>query len=111
MSIKLGFKKSSIAITALLLSIGMTAKAGVVYDYIKNNNELMIATDANWAPFSYINDAGEMEGFAVSRRLRQRSSAFHRQLLRPADRCYGSWPALRPRVLSSKAQSPGLVAG
>ena len=65
MSIKLGFKKSSIAITALLLSIGMTAKAGVVYDYIKNNNELMIATDANWAPFSYINDAGEMEGFDV----------------------------------------------
>ena len=65
MSIKLGFKKSSIAITALLLSIGMNAKAGVVYDYIKNNNELMIATDANWAPFSYINDAGEMEGFDV----------------------------------------------
>ena len=23
----------------------------------------MIATDANWAPYSYINDAGEMEGF------------------------------------------------
>ena len=42
MSIKLGFKKSSIAITALLLSIGMTAQAGVVYDYIKSNNELMI---------------------------------------------------------------------
>ena len=41
MSIKFGFKKSSIAFTALLLSIGMTAKAGVVYDYIKNNNELM----------------------------------------------------------------------
>ena len=25
----------------------------------------MIATDANWAPYSYINDAGEMEGFDV----------------------------------------------
>ena len=65
MSIKLGFKKSSIVFAVALLSIGMTAKAGVVYDYIKNNNELMIATDANWAPFSYINDAGEMEGFDV----------------------------------------------
>jgi len=43
----------------------MTVQAGAVYDYIKSNNELMIATDANWAPYSYINDAGEMEGFDV----------------------------------------------
>ena len=65
MSIKLGFKKSSIVFAVALLSIGMTAKAGVVYDYIKNNNELMIATDANWAPQSYIDDDGIMQGFDV----------------------------------------------
>ena len=65
MSIKLGFKKSSIAFAVAFLSLAMTAQAGVVYDYIKSNNELMIATDANWAPYSYINDAGEMEGFDV----------------------------------------------
>ena len=65
MSIKLGFTKSSIAFAVALLSLNMTVQAGVVYDYIKSNNELMIATDANWAPYSYINDAGEMEGFDV----------------------------------------------
>jgi len=43
----------------------MSAKAGAVYDYIKANNELMIATDANWAPFSYIDDDGVMQGFDV----------------------------------------------
>ncbi|MDB4027293.1 transporter substrate-binding domain-containing protein, partial [Candidatus Thioglobus sp.] len=65
MSIKLGFTKSSIALAVALLSLNMTVQAGAVYDYIKSNNELMIATDANWAPYSYINDAGEMEGFDV----------------------------------------------
>ena len=65
MSIKLGFTKSSIAFAVALLSLNMTVQAGAVYDYIKTNNELMIATDANWAPYSYINDAGEMEGFDV----------------------------------------------
>ena len=65
MSIKLGFTKSSIAFAVALLSLNMTVQAGAVYDYIKSNNELMIATDANWAPYSYINDAGEMEGFDV----------------------------------------------
>ena len=63
----------------------MTAKAGVVYDYIKNNNELMIATDANWAPFSYINDAGEMDGFDldVGREIAKRLRIEHR-LITPA---------------------------
>ena len=65
MSIKLGFTKSSIAFAVALLSLNMTVQAGAVYDYIKTNNELMIATDANCAPYSYINDASEMEGFDV----------------------------------------------
>ena len=65
MNIKFGLKKATIVLTAALLSVNMSAKAGAVYDYIKANNELMIATDANWAPFSYIDDDGVMQGFDV----------------------------------------------
>ena len=60
-----GFKKSSIVCATVLLSISMTAKAGIVYDYIIEQNKLIIATDANWAPFSYIDDDGVMQGFDV----------------------------------------------
>ena len=65
MNIKFGLKKATIVLTAALLSVNMSAKAGAVYDYIKANNELMIATDANCAPFSYIDDDGVMQGFDV----------------------------------------------
>ncbi|MDP6163712.1 MAG: transporter substrate-binding domain-containing protein, partial [Candidatus Thioglobus sp.] len=65
MNVRLSLKNSVAVISALLLSISLSAKAGVVYDYIKMDNEILVATDANWAPFSYINDAGEMEGFDV----------------------------------------------
>jgi len=65
MIIKFGLKQVAIALTAGLMLISMSAKAGAVYDYIKQNNELMIATDANWAPFSYIDDDGVMQGFDV----------------------------------------------
>jgi len=65
MNIKFGLKKATIVLTVALLSLNMSAKAGAVYDYIKANNELMIATDANWAPFSYIDDDGVMQGFDV----------------------------------------------
>ena len=65
MNIKFGLKKATIVLTAALLSMNMSAKAGAVYDYIKANNELMIATDANSAPFSYIDDDGVMQGFDV----------------------------------------------
>ena len=65
MNIKFGLKKATIVLATALLSMNMSAKAGAVYDYIKANNELMIATDANWAPFSYIDDDGVMQGFDV----------------------------------------------
>jgi len=65
MNIKFGLKKATIVLSIALLSMNMSVKAGVVYDYIKANNELMIATDANWAPFSYIDDDGVMQGFDV----------------------------------------------
>ncbi len=65
MKVKLSIKNAVAALSIALFSLSMSAKAGVVYDYIKMDNEILIATDANWAPFSYINDAGEMEGFDV----------------------------------------------
>ena len=60
-----GFKKSSIVFATILLSTSMIAKAGIVYDFIISENKLIIATDANWAPFSYIDDDGVMQGFDV----------------------------------------------
>ena len=65
MNIKFGFKNAVAVLSIALFSISMSAKAGDVYDYIKLDNEILIATDANWAPFSYIDDDGVMQGFDV----------------------------------------------
>jgi polar amino acid transport system substrate-binding protein len=47
-----------------LLSIGV-AQAGEVLDSIMAKKTLMVATDANWPPQSFINDKNEMDGFDV----------------------------------------------
>jgi len=60
-----GFKKSLIVFAVALLSLNMTVKAGAIYDIIISGNSITIATDANWAPFSYIDDDGVMQGFDV----------------------------------------------
>ncbi len=65
MNIKFVLKKTVAVISIALFSISMSAKAGDVYDYIKLDNEILVATDANWAPFSYIDDDGVMQGFDV----------------------------------------------
>ena len=65
MNIKFVLKKTVAVISIALFSISMSAKAGDVYDYIKLDNEIIVATDANWAPFSYIDDDGVMQGFDV----------------------------------------------
>jgi len=59
------FTKSlfSVALIALL-SIGM-AQAGEVLDSIMAKKKIMVATDANWPPQSFINDKNEMDGFDV----------------------------------------------
>ena len=53
----------SVALIALL-SIG-TAQAGEVLDSIMAKKVIMVATDANWPPQSFINDKNEMDGFDV----------------------------------------------
>jgi len=65
MSIKFNLKNAVAVLSIALFSISMSAKAGDVYDYIKLDNEILVATDANWAPFSYIDDDGVMQGFDV----------------------------------------------
>ncbi len=47
-----------------LLSIGM-AQAGEVLDGIMAKKKIVVATDANWPPQSFINDKNEMDGFDV----------------------------------------------
>lgn len=47
-----------------LLSIGI-AQAGGVLDSIMAKKTIMVATDANWPPQSFINDKNEMDGFDV----------------------------------------------
>jgi polar amino acid transport system substrate-binding protein len=47
-----------------LLSIG-AAQAGEVLDSIMAKKTIMVATDANWPPQSFINDKNEMDGFDV----------------------------------------------
>ena len=47
-----------------LLSIGMV-QAGEVLDSIMAKKKIMVATDANWPPQSFINDKNEMDGFDV----------------------------------------------
>ena len=40
-------------------------QAGEVLDGIMAKKKLMVATDANWPPQSFINDNNEMDGFDV----------------------------------------------
>ena len=47
-----------------LLSIGV-AQAGEVLDSIMAKKVILVATDANWPPQSFINDQNEMDGFDV----------------------------------------------
>ncbi len=49
---------------ALALSTGMSF-AGEALDRVMSEGVLKVATDANWAPQSFINDSNEMDGFDV----------------------------------------------
>ena len=57
--------KSLLAVALIgLLSIGV-AQAGEVLDSIMAKKTIVVATDANWPPQSFINDQNEMDGFDV----------------------------------------------
>ncbi|MCF6322085.1 MAG: transporter substrate-binding domain-containing protein, partial [Rhizobiaceae bacterium] len=49
---------------ALSLTVA-TAQAGPVLEKVMKAGEITVATDANWAPQSFINDKNELDGFDV----------------------------------------------
>lgn len=52
--------------TGLILSLSvMSAQAGSVLDKVMKSGTITVATDANWAPQSFINDKNELDGFDV----------------------------------------------
>ncbi|MEO5756213.1 MAG: transporter substrate-binding domain-containing protein [Mesorhizobium sp.] len=55
-----------LAALSLALSLGaLPAKAGAVLDRVKAAGDLKVATDANWAPQSFVNANNELDGFDV----------------------------------------------
>ena len=51
---------------ALALSLAVVpAQAGAVLDRVVAAGTLKVATDANWAPQSFMNDKNELDGFDV----------------------------------------------
>jgi polar amino acid transport system substrate-binding protein len=57
---------SMLAISATIALSGSSAFAGEDLDRVMKNRVLKVATDANWAPQSFINDNNEMDGFDVA---------------------------------------------
>ncbi|MFA9421234.1 MAG: transporter substrate-binding domain-containing protein [Gammaproteobacteria bacterium] len=57
--------KSLLSVVLIGLLSFSTAQAGEVLDSIMAKKTIMVATDANWPPQSFINDKNEMDGFDV----------------------------------------------
>jgi len=62
---KLNRRVFTLATTAVLALSTSVAFAGEALDRIMANGTLKVATDANWAPQSFINDDNKMDGFDV----------------------------------------------
>ncbi|MBZ0260828.1 MAG: ABC transporter substrate-binding protein [Hyphomicrobiales bacterium] len=59
-------KALAVLATVLTLSLmSLPANAGAVLDNVMKKGVLKVATDANWAPQSFINSKNEMDGFDV----------------------------------------------
>jgi len=54
----------SILVVAFLLGTALTGFAGALED-IKAKGELVVSSDANYAPQSFLNDKGELDGFDI----------------------------------------------
>ncbi len=53
-------------VAGLALSLAVvSAQAGAVLDKVMKSGTITVATDANWAPQSFINDKNELDGFDV----------------------------------------------
>ena len=56
---------TGLAVGVALAFTAATASAGEAMDRVMKEGVLKVATDANWAPQSFINDKNEMDGFDV----------------------------------------------
>lgn len=56
---------AALAASLALSLAAMPANAGAVLDRVLAAKTLKVATDANWAPQSFVNDKNEMDGFDV----------------------------------------------
>ncbi|PDT46709.1 amino acid ABC transporter substrate-binding protein [Sinorhizobium fredii] len=60
------FARLTTAAASLAISLAaLPAHAGAVLDRVLDAKTLKVATDANWAPQSFMNDKNEMDGFDV----------------------------------------------
>jgi polar amino acid transport system substrate-binding protein len=57
---------TGLLISFFLMTTGNSFAAGNVLDEIKAAGELVVSTDANYAPQSFLNENGELEGFDIS---------------------------------------------
>ncbi len=55
-----------LAVLMTFVWVSVSLAAGTVLDEIKAKGEMVVSTDANYAPQSYLNDKGELEGFDIS---------------------------------------------
>ncbi len=56
---------TALAIALALSIFALPAQAGKVLDKVMKAGTIKVATDANWAPQSFINDKNELDGFDV----------------------------------------------
>ena len=63
---KINRRVSMLAISAAIALSGTSAFAGDALDRVMENGVLKVATDASWAPQSFLNDDNEMDGFDVA---------------------------------------------
>lgn len=63
---KFNRRLSMLAISAAIALSGTSTFADDVLDRVMKNGVLKVATDANWAPQSFLNDKNEMDGFDVA---------------------------------------------
>ena len=63
---KFNRRLSMLAISAAIALSGTSTFADNALDRVMKNGVLKVATDANWAPQSFLNDKNEMDGFDVA---------------------------------------------
>ena len=56
---------SGVAVVAMLALVGSPVQAGQTLDRVMSTKVLNVATNANWPPQGFLNDANELDGFDI----------------------------------------------